>query len=324
MIENPTWDDFLAIVHPDDRQRIIDATQNHLKNAEKYDVEYRTILADGTMRWMRSVGRAEFTSEGIPSFFRGIVQDITDRKQIELELQRSNAELEQFAYAVSHDMRQPLRMVASYLSLIESALTKQLDEETRQFLDFAIDGAKRMDAMILSLLDYSRVGRRTEPLTLISSRTAIDEALSFLKPELEASNGHVEVSGDWVDLVASRDELTRLLQNLIGNAIKYHEENKPPQIAVCATITANNFFKVTVRDSGIGINPTQIDRLFKVFSRLQARSRFDGTGVGLALCRKIVEHHNGKIGVTSKGEGQGCVFWFKLPLVNKNAMDLTP
>ena len=324
VIENPTWDDFLAIVHPDDRQRIIDATQNHLKNAEKYDVEYRTILADGTMRWMRSVGRAEFTSEGIPSFFRGIVQDITDRKQIELELQRSNAELEQFAYAVSHDMRQPLRMVASYLSLIESALTKQLDEETRQFLDFAIDGAKRMDAMILSLLDYSRVGRRTEPLTLISSRTAIDEALSFLKPELEASNGHVEVSGDWVDLVASRDELTRLLQNLIGNAIKYHEENKPPQIAVCATITANNFFKVTVRDSGIGINPTQIDRLFKVFSRLQARSRFDGTGVGLALCRKIVEHHNGKIGVTSKGEGQGCVFWFKLPLVNKNAMDLTP
>ncbi len=320
VIENPTWEDFLAIVHPDDRQFIIDATQSHIKNREKYDVEYRTILADGEIRWMRSVGRAEFTSEGIPSFFRGIVQDITDRKQIELELQRSNADLEQFAYAVSHDMRQPLRMVASYLSLIETALAKQLDEETRQFLDFAIDGAKRMDAMILSLLDYSRVGRRTEPFTLISSHAAIDEALLFLKPELDTSNGHVEISGDWVDLVASRDELTRLLQNLIGNAIKYHEENKPPQIEVCATVTANNFFKVTVRDSGIGINPTQIDRLFKVFSRLQARSHFEGTGVGLALCRKIVEHHDGKIGVESKGEGLGCVFWFELPII-KNTMD---
>ncbi len=316
--ENPTWEDFLAIVHPDDRQRITDATQNHLEKGEKYDVEYRTILADGEMRWMRSVGRAEFTTEGIPSFFRGIVQDITDRKQIELELQRSNAELEQFAYAVSHDMRQPLRMVASYLSLIEIALANALNEETRQCLDFAIDGAKRMDAMILSLLDYSRVGRRTEPLTLISSRMAIDEALLFLKPELEASHGHVDVSGNWVDLVASRDELTRLLQNLIGNAIKYHEENKPPQFTVSATVTANNFLKVTVRDSGIGINPTQINRLFKVFSRLQARSRFEGTGVGLALCRKIVEHHGGNIGVKSKGEGQGCTFWFELPLTNKN------
>jgi signal transduction histidine kinase len=166
--------------------------------------------------------------------------------------------------------------------------------------------------MILSLLDYSRVGRQTEVFSVISSRAVVDEALFFLKPALETNGGTVEVLGDWIDLVASRDELTRLFQNLIGNALKYHEEDKPPHVEVLAIVTKNTF-RVEVRDSGIGIDPGKIDRLFKVFSRLQARSRFEGTGVGLALCRKIVEHHGGKIGVESAGEGQGCIFWFELP-----------
>ncbi len=244
-----------------------------------------------------------------------VLYDITQRKQIEAELTRSNADLEQFAYAVSHDMRQPLRMVTSYLSLIESALTGQLDEETQQFLEFAVNGAKRMDAMILSLLDYSRIGRKFEAKTRLSSKASLDEALAFLNPELSACGGEIKVTGDWPELFASRDELTRLLQNLIGNALKYHEENQPPQIHIHGTICAGSL-RVEVRDQGIGIEPSQMDRLFKVFSRLQARSRFDGTGVGLALCRKIVEHHGGTIGVESAGEGQGCVFWFELPIVN--------
>ena len=113
--------------------------------------------------------------------------------------------------------------------------------------------------------------------------------------------------------MASHDELTRLLQNLIANALKYHKENQPPRIEVSALTTATTF-KVAVRDNGIGIDNHQFDRLFKVFSRLNAHSRFEGTGVGLALCRKIVEHHGGKIGVESGGEEQGSVFWFELPL----------
>jgi signal transduction histidine kinase len=204
-------------------------------------------------------------------------------------------------------------MVTSYLSLIEKALETQLDDDTRQFLTFAVDGAKRMDSMILSLLDYSRVGKNSEAVTVISTREAIDEAILFLKPALESCGGQVEISGNWVDLVANRDELTRLFQNLIGNALKYHDENKSPHVEVSAFITSNTF-RVEVRDNGIGINPNQIDRLFKVFSRLQARSRFEGTGVGLALCRKIVEHHGGTIGVESAGEGLGCTFWFELPM----------
>ncbi|MGZ8236940.1 MAG: PAS domain-containing sensor histidine kinase [Methylobacter sp.] len=247
--------------------------------------------------------------------YLAVLYDITLRKQIEAELTRSNAELEQFAYAVSHDMRQPLRMVTSYLSLIENALIGQLDEETQQFLDFAVSGAKRMDAMILSLLDYSRVGRKFEAKTLLSSRDALDEALAFLNPELNACGGDIQVTGDWPELFASGDELTRLLQNLIGNALKYHEDHQPPQVQVHGTVSAG-LLRVEVRDHGIGIEPSQMNRLFKVFSRLQARSRFEGTGVGLALCRKIVEHHGGTIGVESAGEGQGCLFWFELPVVN--------
>lgn len=313
-----TWNE---LTYPDDLAADIEQFDRVLANEiDGYTLEKRFVSRTGKIIPTKLVVSCVRKADGELDYIVAMVEDISDYKKTEAELKRSNADLEQFAYAVSHDMRQPLRMVTSYLSLIESALATKLDDETRQFLDFAVDGAKRMDAMILSLLDYSRVGRRTEPFTFISSREAVDEALLFLKPELDVSGGHVAVTGDWVDLVASRDELTRLLQNLIGNAIKYHEENKPPRVDVCATVMGN-FLKVTVRDAGIGINPDQLNRLFKVFSRLQARSRFEGTGVGLALCRKIVDHHNGKIGVTSEGEGSGCEFWFELPIVNTNVMD---
>lgn len=244
----------------------------------------------------------------------GIARDITEHKQIELEIIRSNAELDQFAYAVSHDMRQPLRMVTSYLFLIQQALADKLDEDMQQCLDFAINGAKRMDAMILSLLDYSRIGRKGEAKTKISSQACLDEALAFLQPELSLSRCEMTITGEWPELFASHDELTRLLQNLIGNALKYHEPDQPPQVHIHGTMRAGSL-RVEVRDRGIGIEPSQMDRLFKVFSRLQAHTHFEGSGLGLALCRKIIEHHGGSLGVDSTGEGQGSLFWFELPLV---------
>lgn len=172
--------------------------------------------------WAEQIATSSVTEKRALAALSTIEQQIKDRTE---QLQRSNAELEQFAYAVSHDMRQPLRMITSYLSLIESALATKLDEETQQFLDFAINGAKRMDSMILSLLDYSRIGRIVKPLQVISSRTCVDEALLFLKPELENSGGKVEILGDWIDLVINEDELMRLLQNLIGNALKYSQSD---------------------------------------------------------------------------------------------------
>jgi PAS domain S-box-containing protein len=265
-------------------------------------------------------GKIARNSNGLFQRTHCILTDVTEQyvaeqelQSITAELQRSNSELEQFAYAVSHDMRQPLRMVTSYLGLLEKALGKQLDEEPQQFLTFALQGAKRMDAMISSLLDYSHVGTKVKSHTLISTRKCVDEALVFLTPALLENSGSVEVLGEWIELVAIQDELTRLLQNLIGNALKYHDEKKPPFVQVRASIS-NDFFRVEVQDNGIGINPNHLNRLFKVFSRLQARTRFEGTGVGLALCRKIIEHHGGRIGVESDGEGLGCIFWFELPI----------
>jgi PAS domain S-box-containing protein len=240
-------------------------------------------------------------------------RDVTKRKLAEQELRRSNADLEQFAYAISHDMRQPLRMVSSYLQLIEKALRDKLDADTRQYLAFAREGASRMDGMILALLDFSRVGRKTDPMALQETRPMLDEALAFLGPELAAGGGTVSVAGDWPSLVVSRDEMVRLFQNLVGNALKYHDDGQLPVVAVVGD-RRQDCWRCEVRDRGIGIDPAQVDRLFKVFSRLQARSRFDGAGVGLALCRKIVEHHGGRIGVASAGESLGSVFWFELPL----------
>jgi light-regulated signal transduction histidine kinase (bacteriophytochrome) len=243
-----------------------------------------------------------------------MIVDDSARKHAEDELLRSNADLEQFAYAISHDMRQPLRMVSSYLQLIEKALRAHLDDDTRQYLAFALDGAKRMDSMILSLLDFSRVGRKTLPPAPLESRVPLDEALQFLSPEIEASRAVVEVSGAWPAITASRDEMTRLFQNLVGNALKYRAEGQVPRVEVISS-TVGAQWRVEVRDNGIGIDPGQTDRLFKVFSRLQSRAKYEGTGVGLALCRKIVEHHEGKIGVNSTGEGQGSTFWFEIPLL---------
>ena len=228
-------------------------------------------------------------------------------------LLHSNADLDQFAYSVSHDMRQPLRMVSAHLQLLARGLKGKLDADNRENLDYALDGARRMDAMIVSLLDYSRVGRKFDAKQWLASRDSLDEALNFLAPAIEEAQATVEVGGDWPRVHASGDELTRLLQNLIGNAIHYHEPGQPPRVTVDSALDGATW-RVAVRDQGIGIEPQQIGRLFQFFSRLQSRQRFEGTGMGLALCRRIVEHHQGRIWAESEGPGRGSRFVFEMPV----------
>lgn len=283
-----------------------------------YEKEYRR--KDGRRIPLRLNGILVTGRDG-NRYIWSIVEDISAQKAAENEIRRSNAELEQFAYAVSHDLRQPLRMVGSFLQLIVKALVGKLDEDTRQYLDFAVEGARRMDGMMLSLLEYSRIGRRSEPFMPTGSRAALDEALAFLGPEIGATGATLEVTGEWPELLASRDELTRLFQNLIGNALKYHENGRPPRVVVHGVAKPASF-RAEVRDDGIGIAPDQAGRLFQVFSRLQPRARFEGAGVGLALCRRIVEHHGGCIGVESAGEGRGCTFWFELPRPGGETLEL--
>ena len=227
-------------------------------------------------------------------------------------LERSNAELEQFAYVASHDLRQPLRMVNSYMQLLERALADKLDDKSREMMHFAADGAKRMDQMLVSLLEYSRVGRMGEPMQALDSREAVDEALHFLAPAILEARATVRVTGDWPQMVASRDEFTRLWQNLIGNAIKYRAAGRAPEIDITVVPEAQSW-RFCVADNGIGIDPEQIERLFKVFQRLHTRDQYEGNGIGLAVARKIVERHGGRIWVESAGAGLGCQFFVVLP-----------
>ena len=244
----------------------------------------------------------------------GYFRNITERKEREAELKRSNIDLEQFSYAVSHDMRQPLRMISSYLQLLERSLDGQLDGEKRDYFNFAIEGAKRIDQMLMALLEYSRIGRKGEPPTWIESRTLLDEALQFLQPAIAEAQAKLNISGDWPRMLVSHDEILRLLQNLIGNAAKFRVAGRMPEITVTGEV-AGNEWRLCVADNGAGIIPDQIKRLFQVFQRLQSREAYEGTGIGLALCRKIAEHHKGRIWAESTGEGRGSRFYVVLPVL---------
>jgi len=316
-----TLETWANLVEPEAREPTLAQVRAYLDGkSDKYETEFRMRHKDG--HWVDVLARARLAvdANGValqPRRLVGTHVDISARKQSETELRRSNAELEQFAYAVSHDMRQPLRMIASYQQLLEKALGDKLDNDTREYLRFATGGAKRLDQMLVGLLDYSRVGRKTVALDWVASREVLDEALLFLKPSLDEARAQVWISGDWPRLHASHDELLRLFQNLIGNAVKYRAADGSPEIDVVGTLVGtlgDARWTARIRDNGIGIDPAQIPRLFQVFQRLQSHTRYEGAGIGLALCRKIVEHHGGHIHAESAGEGQGSTFVFELPL----------
>ena len=308
------YEAFLQAVHPEDRQFVDTSVRAALEQRQPYGIDHRIVLPDGTIRYVHEQAEISRSEDGRPIKMLGTVQDITERKEYEEELKRSNVDLEQFSYAVSHDMRQPLRMISSYLQLIEKTLADQLDSEKRSYFGFAIEGAKRIDQMLVALLEYSRVGRMGEPPTWIDSCGALDEALQFLQPALAEAQAKLSITGEWPRIMARHDEILRLLQNLIGNAVKYRIAGRIPEITVTSE-TVNNEWRLCVADNGVGIFPDQIKRLFQVFQRLHSREAYEGTGIGLALCRKIAEYHKGRIWAESAGEGQGSKFCVVLPVL---------
>jgi len=300
-------------VHPEDFQRCLDTYVSAFDARQEFSMEYRLHRHDGEYRWVVDHGVPRHDNHGIFLGYIGSCVDITERKSFEEELKRSNIELEQFSYAVSHDMRQPLRMISSYLQLLEISIADQLDGEKRDYFNFAIDGAKRIDQMLVALLEYSRVGRAGESPTCIESRAVLDEALQFLQPALDEALAKLSIAGEWPHILVSHDEILRLIQNLIGNAAKYRIAGRTPEITVSSGIVKNEWH-LCVSDNGVGIIPDQIKRLFQVFQRLHSRTDYEGTGIGLALCRKIAEHHKGRIWAESAGESQGSRFCVVLPL----------
>jgi PAS domain S-box-containing protein len=226
-------------------------------------------------------------------------------------LARSNAELEQFAYVASHDLRQPLRQVSSYVALLERRFGDSLDADAHQFITYARDGAVRMDRLIVDLLEFSRIGRDAKPLVPVSLAEVVEEAVANLGTTITESNGRVEVPRPLPVVKGEALDLVRLFQNLIGNAVKYSLPDRPPVV----TITADEgpmSHVVTVQDNGIGIEPEYFDTIFGVFKRLHTPDKYEGTGIGLAICKKVIDQHGGRIWVEST-PGHGTAFHLELP-----------
>jgi light-regulated signal transduction histidine kinase (bacteriophytochrome) len=230
-----------------------------------------------------------------------------------VELQRANRDLAQFAYVASHDLQEPLRMVSKFTELLirryKGRLDADADADADEFLAFAVDGAKRMQGMIADLLEYSRVGQHGADEETADANAALLRALSNLRVSIEESGG--VVTHDPLPTVAGGGaELARVFQNLVGNALKFRGEDAP-RIHVTAA-REGNFWRFSVRDNGIGIRPEDHEKVFALFRRLQPRERYPGTGMGLSISKRIVEHLGGRIGVESE-PGRGSTFHFTLP-----------
>ncbi|HSV29255.1 MAG TPA: ATP-binding protein, partial [Candidatus Omnitrophota bacterium] len=300
-------------VHPEDRRAVVEGLELAGRGEVK-ELIFRLRGADGTWNWVEASAHVVPNGDSDAGLV-AILRDIRKRRMVEAaladkthELERSNAELEQFAYVASHDLREPLRMVTSYLQLIARKLGSGADEETACFLAFATDGAKRMDRLILDMLEFSRVGRNRRP----DETTRLDEVLAAAASSfLSASPDAVVLPATDAEVVGDRQELARLFQNLIGNGIKYRPADRPPRIVVTVAADAGEVV-VSVADNGIGIAQEHFERIFQIFQRLHGREEFEGTGIGLAICKKIVDRHRGRIWLDSV-PGQGTTFHVALP-----------
>lgn len=241
----------------------------------------------------------------------------TENNKLELnklivKLKNSNEELEQFAYVSSHDLKEPLRMITSFLQLLQRRYADELDEDANDFINYAVEGAKRMDMMINDLLKYSKIESQEREFEYIQSEKILETVLINLNPLINDTNAIIP--HDQLPLIYANDQLmVQLFQNLIANAIKYHSE-KIPEIHISAKKSDNKYI-FTIKDNGIGIDQKHLERIFTIFQRLHTREEYKGSGIGLAISKKIIQKHRGKIWAESE-LGKGSTFYFTIP--NRN------
>ncbi len=303
-------------VHPEDRGGALAEEKALEERGEAFHCEYRMLARDGSIVWIYDAAALVPDATSGRPLQHGVLFDISERKRAKQELAskaeelaRSNAELELIAYVASHDLQEPLRMVASYTQLLARRYKGKLDAEADEFIGFAVDGATRMQQLIQDLVSYSRLTTRGKALNLTQAEVACNSAIENLQESVKESNAQVSV-GTLPEVFADARQLTQLFQNLIGNAIKYRNERRP-EICVAATPNGKEWI-FSVQDNGIGIQPQYFERIFQIFQRLHTRKEYSGTGIGLAVCRKIVERHGGRIWVESQ-HGKGSTFLFTIP-----------
>ena len=265
---------------------------------------------DGTLIWTRVVITALRDANGVLLGYSNCAQDLTAKKKAEDALRRSNAELLQFVYVASHDLQEPLRMVASFTQLLAQRYKSKLDKDADEFIAYAVDGAQRMQRLIDDLLAYSRVGTRAKDPTICSANDLVQAALHQLTLAVKENGATIRIA-PLPKICCDDVQMVSVFQNLIGNAIKFRAAGVLPLIEISATESGSEWI-FSVKDNGIGIEPRHFKRVFQVFQRLQTRETYPGNGIGLAICKKIVERHGGRIWIESE-PGRGTTFYFTVP-----------
>ena len=288
---------------------------------DEYDEEY---VEKGELRIVHTIKTPVRDEAGTITGVLGVFWDVTERRRAEEALRtsneallRSNQELEQFAYVASHDLQEPLRMVSSYTQLLAQRYNDKLDQDAMDFIGYAVDGANRMQRLIEDLLKYSRVATRGQPPTLLDTHDALGEAVRNLQAAIQET-GALVTNDDLPRVLGDQIQIVQIFQNLVANGIKFHKPGEPPRVHVSAerNVEQPSFWTFKVADNGIGIEPRHFARLFVIFQRLNGKQEYPGTGIGLALCKRIVERHGGKIWIESKA-GKGTTLFFTLPSVER-------
>jgi len=305
-----TYEAFLATVHPDDRQKVNDAYSGSLRNNEDtYEVEHRVVRPGGEIRFVHE--KCEHHRAGSGRIIRsvGMVHDITAQKRAQEALERSNNELEQFAYVASHDLQEPLRAIVGFLQLLQSRYEDQIDEKGRHYIERSVKAGLRMQTLIRELLTLSRVNTKGANFAATDLNHIVNAVLDSLQSIIQDKKADITCT-TLPNLIGDANQIQSLFQNLIMNALRYNENPKPIVDIGCRE--EGNSYHFFIKDNGIGIAPEFYQRIFMVFQRLHTDREYPGTGLGLALCKKIVERHDGTIWVESQPEG-GSTFHFTLP-----------
>jgi PAS domain S-box-containing protein len=324
---------FQEITHPDDLEMDLHQVNRLLQGEiSSYNMEKRYFRKNRTTIWVNLTVSLIYKAKGEPDYFIAVVEDIEERKMLESklvtlvkDLNRSNEELGQFAYVASHDLQEPLRMVSSFTQLLAERYKDKLDKDAHEFIHFAVDGANRMQRLINDLLDYSRVQRRLKEFEDIDSTVILAQAITNLNQKIEESKAII-TNYNLPVIYCDESQITRLFQNLIDNAIKFRGD-KAPLIHISAESILSGW-KFAVKDNGIGIKSDYKEKIFEIFQRLHNNQKYTGTGIGLAICKKIVENHRGEIWVESAegnlpaGKAGGTTFYFTISgKENKNGKE---
>ena len=306
---------FKNLIYEEDISSLEGAFNKAIEKDLTFEIIVRTKTKNPNATYINLKAHIRRDKNGGPKRFTGVCFDITGLKEIEqtisklnAELMRSNKDLESFAYVASHDLQEPLRMVSSFMQLLSMRYENKLDNDAKEYIGFAVDGAKRMYELLNGLLSYSRLSSRGKEFSRVEMNSIKVRILDNLKLIINERNAEI-VSEELPVVFADETQMVQLLQNLISNAIKFSESS--PKIFISSQIEGQ-FYVFSVRDEGIGIESQYFERIFQIFQRLVAREEYDGIGIGLAICKRIVERHKGKIWVESE-PGKGSVFSFTIP-----------